>query len=377
MSVWAIIVAAGAGERAGGGMPKQYRNLQGIPVLRKTVLAFLGHPEVAGVQVVYNPTHKGLYQAAVGDLELPAPVSGGITRQGSVFRGLIALEEKKPKTVLIHDAARAFVSADVISRIIAAVIETGHGAIPTQPIPDTIKSQKDGNITGTIDRQPLVLAQTPQGFPFSLIVKAHERSQGQNLTDDAAVAENAGMRVKVIKGDKNNIKLTVKEDFMANLTDVRTGTGFDVHAFKKGNHVILCGVKISFKKSLKGHSDADVALHAITDALLGAIGEGDIGDHFPPSEKKWQGAASDIFLKHAVKLVGDKGGQISSIDLTLICEAPKIGPHREAMRKSIAAITGVEVERISVKATTTEKLGFTGRGEGIAAQALATVIINE
>lgn len=374
MSIWAIIVAAGVGERAGGGMPKQYRSLGGIPVLRKTVLAFLDHPEITGVQVVYNPAHKGLYQAAVGDLDMPSPVNGGKTRQGSVFLGLAALSGKTPDFVLIHDAARAFISAEVISRVVKAVKETGQGAIPALAIPDTVKSQKGGNVTGTVDRDPLVLAQTPQGFPYTALLRAHERALGKNLTDDAAVAENAGMRVKIVEGDKNNIKLTVKEDFMANIVDVRTGTGFDVHAFKKGDHVILCGINVPHNKSLKGHSDADVGLHAITDALFGAIGAGDIGDHFPPSDDEWKGAASDIFLKHAVKMVSDKGGRISSIDLTLICEAPKIGPHREAMRKSIAGITGVEVERISVKATTTEQLGFTGRGEGIAAQALATVI---
>lgn len=373
MNIWAIIVAAGKGERAGDGLPKQYRSLGGIPVLRKTVLAFLGHPDITGVQVVYNPAHKGLYQAAVGDLDMPKPVSGGKSRQGSVYLGLTALSSKNPKIVLIHDAARAFISAEVISRVIETVKETGEGAIPGLPIPDTVKSQKGGTITGTLDRTPLVLAQTPQGFPYAALVKAHARALGKNLTDCAAVAENAGMRVKIVEGDKNNIKLTVQEDFMTNAADVRTGTGFDVHAFEKGDHVILCGVKISHDQKLKGHSDADVGLHAITDAILGAIGQGDIGDHFPPSDDKWKGASSDIFLKHAINLAAEKGGQISSLDLTLICEAPKIGPHREAMRKSIATITGLDVERISVKATTTEKLGFTGRGEGIAAQALATV----
>lgn len=374
MSVWAIIVAAGVGERAGDGVPKQYRNLQGIPVLRKTVLAFLEHPGISGVQVVFNAAHGDLYKAAVGDLGLPSPVAGGKSRQQSVYLGLEALSGKHPDIVLIHDAARAFVSAEVISRVVEEVKNSGTGAIPGIPIPDTIKSQNGGEITGTVDRGPLVLAQTPQGFPFKAIFKAHEAASGLNLTDDAAVAENAGLKVSIVAGDKANIKLTVKEDFMTNLTDVRTGTGFDVHAFEDGDHVILCGIKVPHDKSLRGHSDADVGLHAITDALLGAIGEGDIGDHFPPSDDKWKGAGSDIFLKHAVGLVADKGGQISSIDLTLICEAPKIGPHRDAMRKSIAAITGTDGARISVKATTTEQLGFTGRGEGIAAQALATVI---
>ncbi len=377
MSVWAIIVAAGVGERAGGGVPKQYHDIGGQPVLRKTVLAFLNHPEIAGVRVVFNPRHDDLYQKAVGDLNLPAPVRGGKSRQESAYLGLQSLEDNPPGFVLIHDAARAFVSQDVISRVIETLKRTGKGCLPALPIPDTIKRREGSAVAETVDREPLILAQTPQGFKFEDILKAHEAAIGKGLTDDAAVAENAGFEVVMVKGDKANIKLTVKEDFIIHVTDVRTGTGFDVHAFEDGDQVILCGVKIAHDQKLKGHSDADVGLHAITDALLGAIGEGDIGDHFPPTDDKWKGAASDIFLKHAIKLVTDKGGRVSSIDLTLICEAPKIGPHREAMRKSIAAITGVEVARISVKATTTEQLGFTGRGEGIAAQALATVIFNE
>lgn len=373
MSVWAIIVAAGVGERAGGGIPKQYRKLGGQSVLRKTVNAFLDHPEVDGVQVVFNPRHEDMYQKAVGDLKLPKPVRGGKSRQESVLLGLQALHGKKPGVVLIHDSARAFVTSKVISRVLRAVKKTGHGCIPAITIPDTVKSKKENVVTGTVDRDPLVLAQTPQGFPYKEILKAHEAAIGKAMTDDAAVAEDFGLKVTVVEGDKANIKLTVAEDFILTVSDVRTGSGFDVHAFEGGDHVILCGVKIPHDKKLKGHSDADAALHAITDALLGAVGEGDIGDHFPPSDKKWKGAPSDIFLKHAVDLVHKKGGTISSIDLTLVCEAPKIGPHREAMRKSVAKITGIEPARVSVKATTTEKLGFTGRGEGIAAQAIATV----
>ena len=375
MTIKAIIVAAGSGVRAGDGPPKQYRRIGGVPVLRRTVKAFLDHPDIDGVMVAANPEHADLYREAVGDLDLPSPVPGGATRQASVLAGLKALEGDPPEVVLIHDAARAFVTREVISRVIDKVRETGHGAIPALAIADTLKEAAGGQITKTVDRKGLFAAQTPQGFPYSAILAAHQKAAGQDLTDDAAVAEAAGLKVSIVAGDKTNIKLTRKEDFREMSGDIRTGSGYDVHAFEAGDHVILGGVKIPHSKALRGHSDADAALHALTDALLGAIGEGDIGDHFPPSDGKWKDAPSDIFLKHAAELVAKKGGRITNVDLTIICEAPRIAPHREAMRKNIASLLGIALDRVSVKATTTEKLGFTGRGEGIAAGAIATVAI--
>ena len=372
MKTAAIILAAGKGVRAGGGVPKQYRELGGEPVLRKTVTAFLDHPDVDIVQVVTSPDDDKLYKDAVKDLALPAPVAGGVLRQDSVLKGLQALESENPGIVLIHDAARAFVSADVIGRVIGAVKKYKCGAVPAIPVADTLKKGKDA-VEKTVDRTDLWAAQTPQGFPFKEILAAHGKTGGKEFTDDAAVAEAAGLQVKIVAGDKENIKLTNPEDFKTQGWDIRTGTGFDVHAFEAGDHVILCGVKIPHDKALKGHSDADAGLHAITDAILGAIGEGDIGDHFPPSDDQWKNAPSKVFLEHAAKLAKDKGGRIVNVDLTLICEGPKIGPHRDAMREKVAEILDLDVARVSVKATTTEKLGFTGRGDGIAAQALATV----
>ena len=373
MTTKALIVAAGSGVRAGDGPPKQYRRIGGVPVLRRTVKAFLDHPDIDGVMVAANPEHADLYREAVGDLDLPSPALGGATRQASVLAGLKALEGDPPEVVLIHDAARAFVTREVISRVIDKVRETGHGAIPALAIADTLKEAAGGQITKTVDRKGLFAAETPQGFPYSAILAAHQKAAGQDLTDDAAVAEAAGLKVSIVAGDKSNIKLTRKEDFREMSGDIRTGSGYDVHAFEAGDHVILGGVKIPHSKALRGHSDADAALHALTDALLGAIGEGDIGDHFPPSDGKWKDAPSDIFLKHAAELVAKKGGRITNVDLTIICEAPRIAPHREAMRKNIASLLGIALDRVNVKATTTEKLGFTGRGEGIAAGAIATV----
>lgn len=376
MTIKAIIVAAGSGVRAGDGPPKQYRRIGGVPVLRRTVKAFLDHPDIDGVMVAASPEHADLYREAVGGLDLPSPVPGGATRQASVLAGLKALEGDPPEVVLIHDAARAFVTREVISRVIDKVRETGHGAIPALAIADTLKEAAGGQITKTVDRKGLFAAQTPQGFPYSAILAAHQKAAGQDLTDDAAVAEAAGLKVSIVAGDKTNIKLTRKEDFREMSGDIRTGSGYDVHAFEAGDHVILGGVKIPYSKALRGHSDADAALHALTDALLGAIGEGDIGDHFPPSDGKWKDAPSDIFLKHAAELVAKKGGRITNVDLTIICEAPRIAPHREAMRKNIASLLGIALDRVNVKATTTEKLGFTGRGEGIAAGAIATVAMS-
>lgn len=378
MSVAAIIVAAGRGVRAGGEMPKQYRALAGKPVLRHTAEAFAGHPSVDRVLVVYNPADQELYNAAVGDLELLPPVAGGASRQESVRNGLQALAAPEtPEVVLIHDAARAFVPPEVIQTVIDAVADGG--AIPALPVVDTLKRAEDGaTITETVSRSGLWRAQTPQGFPFAAILAAHEAAAGEELTDDAAVAERAGIAVTVVPGAEENIKLTTQQDFdraeraLAG-TETRTGMGYDVHRFGPGDHVMLCGIAVPHSHGLIGHSDADAGLHALTDALLGAIGAGDIGDHFPPSDPKWAGAPSDVFLKHAAELVAARGGRIVNLDLTLICERPKIGPHRETMRARVSEIVGTSEDRVSIKATTTERLGFTGREEGIAAQAIATI----
>ncbi len=374
MTITAIIVAAGKGVRAGDGPPKQYRTLSGVPVLRRSVEVFLAHPDISKVIVVINPDHADFYEKAVGDLELPSPVAGGRTRQESVLNGLTSLEGDAPGIVLIHDAARAFVSLGVLERVIDEVSDSGGGAIPSLPVCDTLKKGKDGIVEETISRDGLFTVQTPQGFPYPEILNAHKKAAGKELTDDAAVAEAAGMKVALVAGAKENIKLTNPEDFAGHCHDVRTGSGFDVHAFEDGDHVILCGVKIPHEKGLRGHSDADAGLHALTDAILGAIGEGDIGDHFPPSDEQWKDAPSDLFLRHAANLVKKAGGSITNVDVTLICEAPKIAPHRAAMRNRVAEILGLEVARVSIKATTTEQLGFTGRGEGLAAQATATVV---
>lgn len=373
MTTAAIILAAGKGVRAGDGPPKQYRTLGGETVLARSVKAFLNHPQISRVQVVINPEHGALYRKAVAGLDLPEPVAGGVTRQDSVLCGLKVLEKGQPETVLIHDSARAFVSQALISRVIAAVKKHGCGAVPALPVGDTLKKANDGAVEKTVSREGLYLAQTPQGFPYPAILDAHRKAKHTGYTDDATVAEAAGLKVVLVEGEKENVKLTHRQDFKERLGEVRTGSGFDVHAFRAGDHVILCGVRIPFEKALSGHSDADAGLHAITDALLGAIGQDDIGDHFPPSDPKWKNAASDIFLKHAAKLVKEKGGRVLNVDLTLICEGPKIGPHRQKMRENVAKILGIEPGRVSVKATTTEKLGFAGRSEGLAAQAVASV----
>lgn len=382
----AIILAAGRGERAGGDRPKQYRDIGGKPVLRRAVQAFLGHPGIATVQVVFQPEDQAFYDAAMTGLALPAPVSGGASRQASVLAGLRALNrtDAPPDIVLIHDAARAFVSQDIISRVIDAVVAgagDNEGAIPALPVSDTLK-RGGAHVEETVERADLWRAQTPQGFPFAAILKAHEAHADKELTDDAAVAQAAGMRVRIVEGDERNIKITRSEDFAKDNSeehmvthDIRTGFGYDVHQFEAGDAVTLCGIEIPFEQKLKGHSDADAGLHAITDALLGAIAAGDIGDHFPPSDPQWKDAASDVFLRHAMGLVRRQGGEILNIDVTLICEAPKIAPHRAKMRARVAEILDIAEERVSVKATTTEKLGFTGRGEGLAAQAVATVAL--
>ena len=382
-SVAAVVVAAGRGIRAGGNLPKQYRPVAGEPMIRSSLSLFSWHGQIAAVQAVIHPDDRGSYEAAAAGLRLLPPVYGGATRQASVRAGLEALVARAPDIVLVHDAARPFCSAELVSRAIVAGAETG-AAIPALAVTDTIKRvDADGRVAGTIDRAELRAVQTPQAFAFAALLAAHRRAANdgrEDFTDDAALAEWAGLQVAVFAGETGNIKLTTDEDFariearrIAGLPDLRTGTGFDVHAFADGDHVWLGGVRIPHERGLTGHSDADVALHALVDAILGALADGDIGQHFPPTDPRWRGAPSDQFLKFAVERVTKRGGRISHLDLTIVCEAPRIGPHREAMRQRIAQIAEIAVERVAVKATTSERLGFTGRREGIAAIATATV----
>ena len=376
----ALIVAGGSGERFGGTVPKQYRLLAGRPVLRHSIDAFLASDAIRHVQVVIRDGTQDLYADAVRGLDLPSAVIGGATRQESVRQGLEALAGTRPDTVLIHDAARPFVDRRTIDACLHALSQTP-GAIAAVPVRDTLKRAADGCIAGTIDRTNVWRAQTPQAFHFDDILNAHRTVAGRNLTDDAAVAEAAGLATKLVEGSENNIKITTEDDLvraeqmLAAGRDYRTGFGYDVHAFGPGDHVMVGGVRIPHDRALVGHSDADVALHALTDAVLGAIAAGDIGQHFPPSDMRWKGAPSERFLAHAVSLVAERGGQLVSLDVTIVCERPKIGPHRDTVAARIAQIAGIDRSRVSVKATTTEGLGFTGRGEGMAAQAVATVAL--
>lgn len=379
----AIIVAAGRGLRAGTGGPKQYRLIGGRTVLARAMEPFCTHSDVFAVQPVRNPDDADIFDGAVAGLACRPAVDGGATRQASVRAGLEALAREAPDIVLIHDAARAFVTAGVISRAIDAAQATG-AAIPVVPVTDTVKLvDATGHIEATPDRARLRIAQTPQAFRFDTILEAHRRAAREgrdDFTDDAAIAEWAGLTVATFEGDAANMKLTTPEDFAreearlgALLGDIRTGTGYDVHALGDGDHLMLCGVRVPFHRGFVAHSDGDVGLHAIVDAILGALADGDIGSHFPPSDPKWKGAASDQFLKHAVDLVGKRGGRIAHLEVTMICEMPKIGPLRETMRARIAEITSLPLSRVAVKATTSERLGFTGRQEGIAATASATI----
>jgi 2-C-methyl-D-erythritol 4-phosphate cytidylyltransferase/2-C-methyl-D-erythritol 2,4-cyclodiphosphate synthase len=366
-------------------MPKQYARMAAGTVLGTTLRTFLAHPGVQMVSVAIAPEDTQLYEgvaAAFAGRLLP-PIAGGATRQASVRAGLVALVPEAPDYVLIHDAVRPFISAATISAVLQA-LDRGPAAVAAVPLADTLKrADAQGRVVSTLDRSGLWRAQTPQGFRFADILSAHEAaaSSGLDLTDDAAVAEWAGLPVALVADSAANIKLTTLEDLaMADARaratpDVRTGTGFDVHRLVPGDHVWLCGVRIPHDHGLLGHSDADVGLHAATDALLGAIGEADIGQHFPDSDPRWKGASSHIFLSEAARLVRIRGGIISNVDITLLCEAPKIAPHRGLMRERIAEILEIDASRIGVKATTTEGLGFTGRREGIAALASATVIL--
>lgn len=339
------------------------------------------------VQPVVNPDDAAMFAQAADGLSCLPAVNGGNTRQASVLAGLEALAGLKPDIVLIHDAARPFVSDAVIARAIGAALLTG-AAVPAVAVTDTIKQIGDGGaVVGTPDRARLRIAQTPQAFRYDFILDAHRRAARDgrdDFTDDAAIAEWAGLTVATFEGDVANMKLTTPEDFVreearlqaglgATLGDIRTGTGYDVHAFGDGDHVMICGVRVPHTRGFLAHSDGDVGLHALVDAILGALADGDIGSHFPPSDDKWKGAASDAFLTYAVERVTARGGRIAHLDVTLICERPKIGPLRDVMRARISEITGLSLPRVAVKATTSERLGFTGREEGIAAMASATI----
>jgi 2-C-methyl-D-erythritol 4-phosphate cytidylyltransferase/2-C-methyl-D-erythritol 2,4-cyclodiphosphate synthase len=380
----ALIVAAGRGSRFGGPLPKQYALLAGRPVLRHTLEAYRSAPAINQLRVVIAPGDETHYQTAVHGLDLPAPVLGGASRQQSVLNGLEALAGEAPDFVAIHDAARPFVRpVDIAACLDAAAAEGVGGAVLGVRLADTLKrTDAGGAIVDTVPRANLWRAQTPQIFRYAALLEAHRAAaalgaaEATALTDDAAVAERAGLKVVMVEGSEDNRKITTADDLARSLAmETRTAFGFDVHGFGPGNAVMLGGVAIPHDRTLAGHSDADVALHALTDALLGTIGAGDIGKHFPPSDPQWRGAASDRFLKHAVELLDARGGRIVHLDLTLVCEAPRIGPHRDAMVANIARIASIDPDRVSVKATTTEKLGFTGRREGIAAQAIATVEI--
>ena len=369
-----LIVAAGRGHRAGEGLPKQYRTVAGKAVLRHTVEGLAA--SVDHVSVVIHPDDAALYAASVEGLDILPPIHGGATRQDSVRLGLAALAAGAPDRVLIHDAARAFVPAAVIRRVLAA-LDRDDGATPALPVADSIR-RGSSHVVGEIDRSDLHRVQTPQGFRFDAILAAHDAA-APGATDDVAIATAAGLSVAIVEGDERAFKLTTPADFeraeamFARNMISRVASGYDVHRFGPGDHIWLCGVRIAHGHGLIGHSDADAGLHALTDALLGTIGAGDIGQHFPPSDEKWRGASSDRFLVHAADLIAGRGGVIDHVDLTIICEAPKVGPHRDAMRARIAALLGLRHDAVSVKATTTEGLGFTGRREGLAAQAMASV----
>ena len=381
-AVAAIVVAGGRGIRAGGELPKQYKTIMGVPVLRRSLLAFTSHPGIDLVQPVIHPNDERLFHGAAAGLPVRSPVNGGATRQASVFAGLEALAAEEPEIVLVHDAARPFASAGLVSRAIAA--GRAGAAVPGLPVSDTVKAiDASGRVVETLDRARLRAIQTPQAFGYSALLAAHRKAHAagrDDFTDDAALAEWAGMVVSVFEGEATNAKLTTAEDFvraemenLAALGDIRTGVGYDVHAFTAGDHVMLGGVRIPHDHGVAGHSDADVALHALVDAILGALAEGDIGVHFPPSDPQWRGASSDRFLAFAVERVRQRGGLIAHLDVAIVCEAPRVGPYREAIRSRIAAIAEIATDRVGLKATTSEKLGFIGRREGLAAYATATI----
>ncbi len=386
MSVVAVIVAGGSGIRAGGSLPKQYQLVGDKPVIRLTLETFLNHPLIDHVQTVIGLGHEELFARATQGLALAAPVSGGGTRQDSCRAGIEACQVKNPQKILIHDAARPFLSTELITNVITE-LDHADAVIPGLPVADTMKFAPSGIIERTVDRAALWFVQTPQGFHYNSILQAHQKAHaaGQtSFTDDAAVAEYAGLKVQIIAGEQRNRKLTTQHDIqeadrenrnrlLEQRPDVRTGHGIDYHIFEKGDGVTLCGVKIPHTHKLKGHSDADVALHAVTDAILGSIGERDIGQHFPPTDKQWKGAPSAIFVQKAMQLLRARGGIVAHVDITILAEAPRIGPHVDAMKLNLQNLLGVTADRVGIKATTTEGMGAIGRKEGMSAAAVVTV----
>ncbi len=392
MKIGIVIVAAGRGERAGAPEegPKQYRPIGGKAVIEHTLQRFLEWQSAADIVVVIHPDDSALFEPIAKRLDASSRIStvfGGKTRQQSVLAGLKALDGTGITHIMIHDAVRPFIDTDLLQRIANALAQGASAVLPVVPVVDTLKRGRDGLVGETVSRNNLYAAQTPQTFDYLSILKAHAdaATSGQtDFTDDAAIAEWAGIPVKLVDGLVDNVKLTLKRDIaMADeklardLPDVRTGNGYDVHQLVEGDGVTLCGIFIPHDQKLMGHSDADVALHALTDALLATCGAGDIGDHFPPSDPQWKGAASHIFLEHAAKVVRGNGGTIMNADVSLIAEAPRVGPHRQAMRENLAGILGISLDRCSVKATTNETIGFVGRREGIAAIATATVVYRQ
>lgn len=374
MTVTALIVAAGKGERVGGGVPKQYRLLGGKPVLRWAVESLIGHPAVQSTRVVIGQGQQEQANAALEGLDVGATIEGGAERTDSVRAGLAMVEAD---AVLVHDAARPFCPSAVVDRLLAS-LEFHDGAAPVLPVGDTL-ARAGESLGELVDRSGMVRVQTPQAFRLDRLRAAYERWSGPSPTDETTVVRAAGMRVAGVQGDPALEKLTLPSDFeraeqwLAGRLRPRTGTGFDVHAFAGEGPIMLGGVEVPHNRGLAGHSDADVVLHAITDALLGAAGLGDIGEHFPPSDARWKGADSSLFLSHAAQLLRARGAIIDHVDCTIVAEAPKVGPHRSAMRARIAGIAGLSIDQVSIKATTTEGLGFTGRREGIAAQAVASI----
>src|SRR6056297_771164 len=375
MTSAALIVAAGRGTRAGGDLPKQWQPLAGRRVIDWTLDAFLAVPGIASITVVLHADDM--------DRLVPHPrinvTAGGATRAISVRKGLDSMTRDPPDHVLIHDVARCCIAPEQITAVLDILQAGAVAAAPALPVTDALWTGEGGQVTGTRDRAGLYRAQTPQGFDFATILAAHRAHPG-DAADDVAVARAAGIEVAIVAGHEDNLKITHPEDFarasklLEHQMDIRIGTGFDVHRFGPGDHCMLCGVAVPHDRGLQGHSDADVGMHALTDAIYGAMAEGDIGQHFPPSDPQWKGAESHIFLSHAIALARAKGFEISNLDVTLVCEYPKIGPHVPAMRTALAGYCGTDIDRASVKATTSERLGFTGRGEGIAALATVTLV---
>jgi len=373
----ALIVAGGRGHRFGGPLPKQYCDLGGVPLLRRTLACFAAHPEIDFIRPVIHIDDQRLFSDACAGIKTLPAVAGGNSRQASVRAGLESLMAMNPARVLIHDAARPFVSGALIDRVLEGLRQHS-GVLPALAVTDTLKSAEDGHVTGTVPREGVWAAQTPQGFVFRDILELHRKFRDEEMTDDVGLAEHGAMDVAIVEGDEMNTKITTANDLrvanrMLGPVETRIGQGYDVHRFCPGDHVMLCGVKIPHDKGLDGHSDADVGLHALTDALLGAVGAGDIGLFFPPTEAKWKNVESGVFLRHAAEKAEKNGGRIINVDVTLICERPKMTVYRDEMVKSVADILKITVDRVNIKATTTERLGFTGRNEGIAASAVAAV----